>query len=88
MDQALCATPSGRSGSRCRVFGALMTFPLLYSMVSLELPATLSRYAVWLQRAGFAVVFGLVATATAVVYYRLRCLRESLDVTELTSVFD
>jgi hypothetical protein len=81
------------SGYRMEVFGVLFLIGLLHFAASFALSfiGTLTGQAIVGQVLGMIEgVFysGLTATACALIYYRLRCLKESVDIDDLASVFD
>jgi hypothetical protein len=73
-------------GERGRIFGILFLLVLINAGISLV--------AVFVPRVGFVLqplvsllMTGVFATACAVIYYRLRSLKESIDVDQIASVF-
>jgi hypothetical protein len=81
------------NGYRWQVFGVLFLIGLLHiaASIALSVISAIPNMTVVGQVLGMIEgVFysGLLATAGALVYYRLRCLKESVDIDELASVFD
>ena len=82
------------TGFRWQVFGVLVILGVLQlglsfvvSAMTAAIPAARS-FATLVSAALQVVTTGLGATATAVMYYRLRSVKESVDVREIVSVFD
>ncbi len=81
-------------GTGWPVFGILFILIVLAIGVGLVLGvvalglASVPVLATLLREAAAVVTSGLSATAAAVMYYRLRSVKESIDVESLASVFD
>ena len=81
-------------GYRGHVFGILLVLGVIAIGASLVLSvaaialAFFPLLAVLFRELGAIFLSGLSATATAVMYYRLRSVKESIDVESLASVFD
>lgn len=73
-------------GERGTIFRILFVIGLLNGLVSAA-AASVPRAGMVLQPLVSLVMIGLSATACAVIYYRLRSLKESIDVDQIASVF-
>jgi hypothetical protein len=74
-------------GQRWRIFGVVLAVGVLQFgilLASLKVPVA----GPFLQPVGSLVTTALLATTCAVIYYRLRSFHESIDVDQISSVFD
>jgi hypothetical protein len=91
---ALSRSDELTAGYRWHIFGVLFFLGVISIGVGLVLGvlllvlASLPLLPTLLREAAGVVTSGLSATAAAVMYYRLRSVKESIDIESLASVFD